>query len=47
VEWGSSVVVALMSDICAKYGFFADNWDINSIMIDDCFFFSRFPVGPV
>ena len=47
MEWGSSVIVALMSDRCTEYGFFAVDWDIDSIVIDDCFFFSWFPVGPM
>jgi len=47
MEWWSIVVVALMSDHCAKDWFFTVNWDINSVVIDDCFFFSRFPIGPM
>jgi len=47
VEWGSGVVVALMSDRGANDQFFAVNWDINSIVIDDGLFLSWLPVGPV
>ena len=41
------IFIALVADSCANNWFFAVNWDINSMVMDDCFFFSWFPTGPV
>ena len=37
----------LMADCCTNNWFFAINWDINSMVMNNSFFFSWLPTGPV